>query len=47
MMCSRTVALAEQLDREAVRQQLINQRLAAFANGYLEELKADAYIVYQ
>lgn len=46
MLCGRTLALEEQIDREQVRQQLINQRLASYADGYLSELRADAYIVY-
>ncbi|MCL4189800.1 MAG: peptidylprolyl isomerase [Rhodobacteraceae bacterium] len=31
--------------REEVRQRLVNQRLGAFADGYLAELRADAHIV--
>ncbi|WP_425053699.1 peptidylprolyl isomerase [Psychromarinibacter sp. S121] len=47
MLCGRTTALAEDADREQIRQQLINQRLASYADGYLSELRADAYIVEQ
>ena len=46
MLCGRTMGLAEEVDREQIRQQLINQRLAAYASGYLAELEADAHIVY-
>ena len=34
-------------DREQVRSQLVNQRINAYAEGYLAELKADATIRYQ
>lgn len=46
MMCGRTLAIAEEVDRERVRANLTNLRLASYANGYLEELKASAYIQY-
>ena len=48
MLCSRTFAVAEGAGptREQVRGQLISQRLAAYADGYLAELRADAAIRY-
>ena len=46
MLCGRTLALSEDVNREVVRQNLINQRLASYANGYLSELKSDAIIIY-
>lgn len=47
MMCGRSPTLDEQVDRETVRQQLQNQRLQSLAEGYIQELKADARIVEQ
>ncbi len=47
MLCSRTLAATEEVDRDQVRQNLFNQRLASYADGYLSELKANAYIVTQ
>lgn len=44
MLCGRTVALAEDANREAVRDRLLQQRLASYADGYLAELRADAII---
>lgn len=44
MLCGRTAELTEG-GREEIRQSLINQRLASYANGYLEELRADAVII--
>ncbi len=44
MLCSRTFAATEEVDREAVRQGLFNQRLAAYADSYLAELRAKAVI---
>ncbi|MFD0979768.1 peptidylprolyl isomerase [Tropicimonas aquimaris] len=46
MLCARTPVFEEQPDRERVRNQLINQRLAAYGDGYLAELRADAIILY-
>ncbi|WP_212524688.1 peptidylprolyl isomerase [Actibacterium sp. MT2.3-13A] len=46
MLCGRTPALGEDVDRTAVRQRLLNQRLGAYAEGYLAELRADAIIRY-
>ncbi|MDJ0629870.1 MAG: SurA N-terminal domain-containing protein [Rhodobacter sp.] len=47
MLCGRTLAISEDVDREVVRQNLINQRLQSYAQGYLSELRADAIIRYQ
>jgi len=46
MLCGRTTKLAEG-DREQIRIILFNQRMEAFGNGYLQELKGDAHIVFQ
>jgi peptidyl-prolyl cis-trans isomerase SurA len=46
MLCARTPALGEDVDRAAVRQRLLNQRLGAYAEGYLAERRADAIIRY-
>jgi len=45
MLCTRNVAIAENPPTpEAIRDQLVNQRLAAFADSYLNELRAAAII---
>ncbi|KMW56231.1 Survival protein SurA precursor (Peptidyl-prolyl cis-trans isomerase SurA) [Candidatus Rhodobacter oscarellae] len=44
MLCGRTLEVNAEANREAVRQSLINQRLASYASGYLSELRADAVI---
>jgi peptidyl-prolyl cis-trans isomerase SurA len=46
MLCGRTFAITDGVgpSREQVRNQLIGQRLAAYAEGYLAELRADATI---
>jgi peptidyl-prolyl cis-trans isomerase SurA len=47
MLCSRTAAPVgeeEPPSRDQIRNQIINQRLAALAAGYLEELRAQAII---
>ena len=44
MLCGRTPELDDEADRAAIRQQLVNQRLASYAEGYLAELRADAII---
>ncbi len=46
MLCGRTPELGEDVSRETIRAQLVNQRLQSYADGYLSELKADATIVY-
>ncbi|MWD26115.1 peptidylprolyl isomerase [Aquicoccus sp. SCR17] len=45
MLCARTNADAQDVDREQVTGQLQNQRLSSLADGYLAQLKADARIV--
>lgn len=45
MLCTRTPAIAAEVVREDVMAQLQNSRLERYANGYLEELKADARII--
>ena len=47
MLCGRTFAATEDVDREAVRQGLFNQRLAAYADSYLAELRAQAVIEFE
>ena len=44
MLCGRTAIREEEVDRGAVRSRLIDQRLGAYADGYLAELRADAII---
>ena len=45
MLCTRNVAIAENPPTpEAIRDQLINQRLAAFAEIYMNQLRAAAII---
>ncbi|SIN98118.1 peptidylprolyl isomerase [Vannielia litorea] len=41
-----TVAGVPEVERRAVRERLINQIVAGYADGYLAELKADAIITY-
>ncbi len=45
MLCDRVTADPEG-GRDQVRERLIGQRLEAYANGYLEELRAEANITY-
>ncbi|SMX36751.1 peptidylprolyl isomerase [Maliponia aquimaris] len=45
MMCGRTSEIAEDIDRTEITIGLRNQRLAALADGYLAQLRADALIV--
>lgn len=45
MMCGRTPALTQDASREELTQQLRNRRAEALANGYLEQLRADARII--
>nr|WP_244614894.1 peptidylprolyl isomerase [Pukyongiella litopenaei] len=45
MMCNRTAALNEEATREQVANALTQQRLSAFSDSYLEQLRADALIV--
>ncbi|WP_158221903.1 peptidylprolyl isomerase [Actibacterium pelagium] len=44
MLCGRTPALDEDFDRTALRNSLRNQRVNAYADGYLAELRASAII---
>ncbi|WP_424942981.1 peptidylprolyl isomerase [Aliiroseovarius crassostreae] len=44
MLCSRNRDLPEEVSRDEVRLQLLNERLQTIAKGYLEELRAAAYI---
>jgi peptidyl-prolyl cis-trans isomerase SurA len=44
MLCSRGPAPDLQPEREVVREQLLNQRLSALADIYLEELRSEAII---
>lgn len=44
MMCGRTSAVNEEASREDVLNALRNRRLASYADGYLEQLRADATI---
>jgi peptidyl-prolyl cis-trans isomerase SurA len=46
MLCARTVEDPE-AGRDAVRQQLVSQRLENYADALLEELRADAIITYE
>lgn len=44
MLCGRTPSLGEEVNRQEVALRLRNQRLAAYADNFLDELKADAII---
>lgn len=44
MLCGRVPQLDVAPSRDVIRNQLLNRRLAGYANGYLEELRADALI---
>ena len=44
MLCGRTPELDAEVDRGAIRTQLFNQRLAAYADGYMAQLRAEAII---
>lgn len=45
MLCGRTAAVNEDASREEVVNALLQQRLAAFAASYLDQLRADALII--
>lgn len=45
MMCGRTPALTQDASREELTAQLRNRRAESLANGYLEQLRADARII--
>ena len=47
MLCGRTLAVNADVNREAVRQNLVNQRLGSYASGYLSELRSDAVVQYK
>ena len=44
MLCSREVTREEPISRDQVREAVINQKLEGLAEGYLEELRAAAFI---
>ncbi len=44
MLCSREVAREEPISRDRVREAVTNQKLEGLAEGYLEELRAAAFI---
>lgn len=44
MLCGRTPELGEDVDRAALAENLRNQRLESYSEGFLQELKADARI---
>ncbi len=44
MLCSRTPALEQEVDRAQLSLGLRNQRLESYSDGYLEQLRADARI---
>ena len=46
MLCGRAPDAEGAPDREAMRQELYSQRLAAYGESYLAELRADAFIRY-
>lgn len=47
MLCGRTLELTEDVSRDDVRRQLVNARVASYADSYLSELRAEAFIVYE
>ncbi len=46
MMCGRTPALGEGVDRDTIRSQLVSQRLTTYADALLADLRAAATITY-
>jgi peptidyl-prolyl cis-trans isomerase SurA len=44
MLCSRRVVADEPINRDSIREQVINQKLDGMAEAYLEELRASAII---
>ena len=44
MLCSREVTREEPISRDQVREAVTNQKLEGLAEGYLEELRAAAFI---
>lgn len=47
MLCGRTAAINEEASREDVLNALRNRRLNSYADGYLEQLRADATIEFK
>ncbi|MEM1235647.1 MAG: peptidylprolyl isomerase [Pseudomonadota bacterium] len=47
MLCSRVPTIAEDADREEIRNRLRSQRLSGFADGFLAELLSEAVITVQ
>ena len=47
MLCSRTAAVNQEVTRDDVAQALTQQKLTQLAEGYLDQLRADALIVGQ
>ncbi|MEM0946240.1 MAG: peptidylprolyl isomerase [Pseudomonadota bacterium] len=45
MLCGRTTAVSEEIDRAALRRALLNQRIESFSASFLSELRADALII--
>ena len=45
MLCGRSAEIGEELSREDVAMSLRNQRLMSFADGYLEQLRAETTII--
>lgn len=45
MLCGRTAAINEAASREDVANALLQQRIAAFADSFLEQLRSDALII--
>ncbi|NSX55725.1 peptidylprolyl isomerase [Parasulfitobacter algicola] len=45
MLCGRTPELGQEINREAIRNALVNERIASLSEGFLAELRADAVIV--
>lgn len=46
MLCGRSPALDDAPDREDIRRSLFGQRLVAYGDGFLAQLRADAFIRY-
>lgn len=46
MLCSRNAVAADEVDRNAIRSQVVNQRVSALAQARLDELRVEAEILY-
>lgn len=46
MLCGRVTAIAEDVSRDEVREQLFQRRIASYADSYLAELRAEATLIY-